>query len=148
MIGFLSLTLSKMNLSLSVNSSLEFNTTMIRLALSIKDRLFSTPIFSAKLSVSLIPAVSIKESSIPSKIILPSTISLVVPSISVTIALSSFKNLFKILLFPTLGLPIIIVLIPFLIICLSSDFVTKFFKSFSRLVITSFNSFLVTSSIS
>ena len=137
-----------MNLSLSFNSSLEFSTTIIRLALFIKDKLFSTPIFSARLSVSLIPAVSIKDNSIPSKIILPSTISLVVPSISVTIALSSFRNLFKILLFPTLGLPIIIVLIPFLIICLSSDFFTKFCKSFSRSFITSFNSFLVTSSIS
>ena len=46
------------------------------------------------------------------KEILPSTISLVVPGISVTIALLSFSNRFKILLLPTFGLPTITVLIP------------------------------------
>ena len=49
---------------------------------------------------------------IPSIISVPSTQSLVVPAISVTIALFSSNRLFKILLFPTLGFPIITVLIP------------------------------------
>ena len=84
--------------------------------------LFSTPIFSTTLSVSLIPAVSIKFITIPSKVIFPSTISLVVPSISVTIAFSSSIKAFNKLLFPTFGLPIIPILIPSLIIFPSVEF--------------------------
>ncbi len=59
-------------------------------------------------------------SSIPPNEIFPSTISLVVPGISVTIALLSSSNLFNILLLPTLGLPIITVFIPLVSILLSS----------------------------
>ena len=55
--------------------------------------------------VSLIPAVSIKFRIIPFRFILPSTMSLVVPGIFVTIAFSSFNKVFKMLLFPTFGLP-------------------------------------------
>ena len=69
--------------------------------------------------VSLIPA-SIKFKTIPFKIIFPSTISLVVPGIFVTIALFSSNKEFKILLFPTFWFtddgyiyPILIIL-PFL----------------------------------
>ena len=51
----------------------------------------------------------------PFILIWPSTISLVVPAISVTIALSSCNNAFNNELFPTFGLPIIDVFIPSLI---------------------------------
>ena len=74
------------------------------------------------LSVSLIPAVSIIFRTIPSKLIVPSTISRVVPSMSVTIAFSSSNKLFNKLLLPTLGLPIIPKFIPWFIIFPSSDF--------------------------
>ena len=53
---------------------------------------------------------------IPSKFILPSTISLVVPGIFVTIAFSSSNNAFNILLLPTFGLPTNATDIPSLII--------------------------------
>ena len=52
----------------------------------------------------------------------PSTMSLVVPGISVTIAFSSSSNEFRRLLFPTFGFPIIPTLIPSFMILLSSDF--------------------------
>ena len=73
-------------------------------------------------SVFLIPAVSIIFSGIPLTIKEPSTMSLVVPGTSVTIAFSSSSSEFKRLLFPTFGLPIIPTLIPSLITLLSSDF--------------------------
>ena len=63
-------------------------------------------------SVSRIPAVSIILRTTPSMLILPSTISRVVPAIFVTIALSSRSRAFNKLLLPTLGRPIITVLIP------------------------------------
>ena len=59
--------------NLSINIKSEF---------SIKSKLFLTPILSTKLSVSRIPAVSIIFNSKPSIDIIPSTVSLVVPSIS------------------------------------------------------------------
>ena len=74
------------------------------------------PIASTSSVGFLIPAVSIKWIGKPCNKILPSTISLVVPSIFVTIALSSFKKAFNKLLFPTFGLPTIAILIPSLII--------------------------------
>ena len=55
----------------------------------------SIPIFSILSSDSLIPAVSIILKGIPDIEICSSIVSLVVPSISVTIALSSFKNSFN-----------------------------------------------------
>ena len=55
---------------------------------------------------------SIKFRVIPLITICPSTISLVVPSISVTIALSSFSNLFKSEDFPTFGFPTIPTFMP------------------------------------
>ena len=89
---------SIISLSSFVNFSFAFKTTKIRSASSIRERLLFTPIFSTLSSVFLIPAVSIILSAIPSKEIFPSTISLVVPSISVTIAFSYSKRLFKMLL--------------------------------------------------
>ena len=92
--------------------------------------LFSTPIFSTVSSVSRIPAVSIKFKSIPLYSIVPSTISLVVPDISVTIALSSSNNAFNKDDFPTFGLPMIAIFIPFFIFLLFSDSSTIFCNSF------------------
>ena len=54
-------------------------------------------------------------------IICPSTMSLVVPSISVTIAFCSSSKLFNKLLLPTFGLPIIPTFIPSFIILPFSD---------------------------
>ena len=90
--------------------------------MSIIFKLLSTPICSTLSFVCLIPAVSIIFRVIPSKIKFPSTMSLVVPGISVTIAFSSSISEFKRLLFPTFGLPIIPTFIPSLITLLSSDF--------------------------
>ena len=73
---------------------------------------FSTPRLSTILSVSLIPAVSIIFNKIPSTVTDPSTTSLVVPAIFVTIAFSSFNIAFNKLDLPTLGLPMIAVWIP------------------------------------
>ena len=75
----------------------------------------SIPIDSTISSVSLIPAVSTKFKVIPPKLSLASIKSLVVPDISVTIALSSSSRAFNKLDLPTFGLPTIAVLIPSLI---------------------------------
>ena len=63
-------------------------------------------------SDSLIPAVSLKYKVTPLIKIVPSTISLVVPGIAVTIALSSFNKAFNKEDFPALGLPTIAILTP------------------------------------
>ncbi len=61
-----------------------------------------------------------------------SIVSLVVPSISVTIALSSFKIAFNSEDFPAFGFPIITVLIPsFITLPLSNDFLPKIDESIS-----------------
>ena len=104
-----------------------FRTNRIKSALFIASRLLFTPILSTISFVFLIPAVSIKSSFTPLIIIVPSTISLVVPSISVTIAFSSCNKLFSRLLFPTFGLPTIAVLIPsFIIFPFSLSFIILF----------------------
>ena len=74
------------------------------------------PWFSIISSDSLIPAVSLKNKVTPLIIIEPSTISLVVPGIAVTIALSSFNNAFNKDDLPAFGLPTIAILTPSLII--------------------------------
>lgn len=77
---------------------------------------FIIPIFSTSSSASLIPAVSTNFKGIPFTLTNSSIVSLVVPSYSVTIALSSFSIAFNNEDFPALGLPIIAVLIPSFII--------------------------------
>ena len=79
------------------------------------DMLFSIPIDSTSSLDSLIPAVSKRLITTPFRFILPSTMSLVVPFIFVTIALFSFKSAFNIEDLPTFGLPTIATLIPSLI---------------------------------
>ena len=96
--------------------------------------LFSTPIFSTTSSVCLIPAVSIKFKIIPLRTTLPSTISLVVPGIEVTIAFSSSKNAFKILLLPTFGFPTNAMSIPCFISLLFSAFFNKSFIESLKLI--------------
>ena len=68
---------------------------------------FSIPIFSMRSSVSLIPAVSVNLTGIPFMLRCSSIVSLVVPGISVTMALASLSRLFIREDFPTFGLPII-----------------------------------------
>ena len=91
--------------------------TSITISESLSDVLdFSTPIFSTVSLVSLIPAVSVITIGIPSSKIDSSITSLVVPGISVTIALFSSSSAFKRELLPTFGFPAITILIPSLII--------------------------------
>ena len=81
-------------------------------AVSNNFKLFSTPIFSTISSVSLIPALSdIFKIKFP-MFTLSSTISLVVPGISVTIAFSYFAKLLSKEDFPTFGFPTMATLIP------------------------------------
>ena len=75
-----------------------------------------TPVISTLSSVSRIPAVSTILSVIPSIVTDSSNVSLVVPAMSVTIALSSPKRAFKKEDFPAFGLPTIQVRIPSAII--------------------------------
>ena len=94
---------------------------------------FSTPIFSTSSDASLIPAVSTKFNGIPLIVTNSSIVSLVVPAISVTIALSSLRIAFKSEDFPAFGFPIIAVFIPsFIIFPLSNDF-SNFFNFFPTL---------------
>ena len=96
----------------------------------------------------LTPAVSIKLSFTPPNIILPSTMSLVVPLTSVTIAFSSSKRALSKLDLPTFGLPRIMVLIPSFNVLPSSDNLS-ISNNFSFIILTSFLILLiVTTSIS
>ena len=121
-------------LSSSVNCSLLFRISIIRSLFSITSLLLFTPICSTISFVSLIPAVSIRWIGMLSIWIVPSTISLVVPAILVTIALFSSKSVFSKLLFPTFGLPIRHTFIPSVIIFPFSLWVIIS----SRLLFTSF----------
>ena len=100
------------SLSLSVRDSELSSTSMIRSAASMDSIALSTPIFSTTSSVSRIPAVSISLRVIPPRLIYSSRVSLVVPSISVTMALSVPVSIFMMEDLPTFGLPTIAVLIP------------------------------------
>jgi hypothetical protein len=62
---------------------------------------------------SLIPAVSINRNKIPSMFINSSIVSLVVPAMSLTIALFSFNKLFSNVLLPALGFPTMATRTPF-----------------------------------
>ena len=130
------------SLSLS-SSSLEPSTTYIirspSLAISLA---LLTPIRSTKSSVSLIPAVSIILRLKPLKLIFSSNVSLVVPSISVTIALSSPNIKLRSEDFPAFGLPKITVFMPsFIILPLSKEF-----TSLLILLIFSLSIFVISSS--
>ena len=104
---------------------------------------FFTPICSTSLVVFLIPAVSIKFNGIPFIFTNSSIVSLVVPSILVTIALSSSNMAFKSDDFPAFGFPIIAVFIPSFI-----NFpLSKLFSSFSNYFSTLFSMFNISFSV-
>ena len=89
--------LMRSNIFLSSSSNVLLSKTAITRSLfSSFSMLFLIPIPSTISSLSLMPAVSNKFITTPLTINFPSTISLVVPLISVTIALSSLIKRFKI----------------------------------------------------
>ena len=102
---FLGLMASKISRSSSSNSLEESSTTNTRSDDFIWSLDFSTPIFSTISSVSLIPAVSTIFRGIPLIFTNSSITSLVVPAISVTMALFSPSIQFIRDDFPTFGLP-------------------------------------------
>ena len=148
MILFLFFDISSNFLSSSVRGSLLFNTSNTKSACCKACFDFSTPIFSTISSVSLIPAVSIRFKVIPFRLRWASTISLVVPGMFVTIAFSSSISLFRILLFPTFGLPIIATFIPDVKSLLVFEFSIILFKSLSMVSISFSIVFVVISSMS
>lgn len=142
-IDFLAFILDNIASSSNVNGLLMSNKAIIKSLLFIISLLFSTPSFSTTLFVSLIPAVSIKFSVTPFIVMFPSTMSLVVPSISVTIALSSFISKFNKLLLPTFGFPTIPTFIPLFKSVPFSLSLTSFSKSDCISFIFVFNSSFV-----
>ena len=114
-IDFFPFAIFKISKSSSVKSLEESNIAIIKSASLATSFDLAIPIFSTSSFASLIPAVSINFSGIPSIFTNSSIVSLVVPSYSVTIALSSFKTAFKSDDFPAFGFPIIAVFIPSLI---------------------------------
>ena len=111
-IAFLSFSISMISSSFS-SSGVELSTTYnTRSAPFATSRALETPIFSTTSSVSRIPAVSTIFSVIPWRVIYSSRISLVVPSISVTMALFSPTRRFNRDDLPAFGLPTITVSIP------------------------------------
>ena len=111
-ITFLPLISDIICLSLSSNGTDPSITYKIRSACDANFSALSTPIFSTISSVSRIPAVSTMFSIIPFMLTTSSKVSLVVPAISVTIALFSPRNMLRSEDFPAFGLPTITVLIP------------------------------------
>ena len=104
------------SLSFSSNSFDASATNITKSLFSASSFALFTPICSTTSSESLMPAVSIKLRKTPFKLMLSSRVSLVVPSISVTIALSSPRSKFNKEDFPAFGLPKITVLTPSLTI--------------------------------
>ena len=98
--------------SFSSNGTEESTTQRIRSASAAISLALDTPIFSTMSSVWRIPAVSAIFNVIPCRLIYSSSTSLVVPAISVTMALSSPRSRFSREDFPAFGLPRITVRIP------------------------------------
>jgi len=111
-IDFLPLIKSKISLSSTVKALLLSKIAIIKSAESAISLDLAIPIFSTSSLAFLIPAVSINFKGIPCIVTNSSIVSLVVPSYSVTIALSSFNKAFKSDDFPAFGFPIIAVFIP------------------------------------
>ena len=91
-----------------------------RSALSMAALLRSIPSISTLSSECLIPAVSTKLTLMPLRLALSSTVSLVVPGISVTMLRSSLRKRFKSEDFPTFGRPMRAIFTPSRIILPSS----------------------------
>ena len=136
------LSLIEFNISISSSDS-SFDISKIAIIKSLFSAIsfdFFIPIFSTSSFAFLIPAVSINFNGIPLIVINSSIVSLVVPSYSVTIALSSFNIAFNKDDFPAFGVPIIAVFIPSLIILpFLNDFSS--FSSFSSIVFNLFKAF-------
>ena len=96
---------------------------------------FSTPILSTVSPVSLMPAVSTIFTGMPPRFIYSSTVSLVVPGMSVTMALSSISRRLSSELLPTLGFPSITASTPSLMTLPISALSRSFFISFLRAVV-------------
>ncbi|CAI8188112.1 MAG: Uncharacterised protein [Formosa sp. Hel1_33_131] len=96
----------------TLDASIKYKTTCDCVIFS---NVFLMPILSMVSSVVRMPAVSINRNLIPSIVISSSIASRVVPAMSLTMALSSFKSAFKSVDFPTFGAPIIEIGMPFLI---------------------------------
>ena len=114
-IACLSFTLSNRLISSLSRGKSPSITTRFKSALLLASIAFFTPMLSTTSSVALIPAVSVIFKLIPESLMFSVKVSLVVPAISVTIALSVLDSRFKIEDFPALGFPIITVFIPSLI---------------------------------
>ena len=131
-IDFLPFIKSRISRSSGDNSLVLSNIAIIKSASFAISLDFAIPIFSTSSFAFLIPAVSISFNGIPSILTNSSIVSLVVPSYSVTIALSSFKIAFNNEDFPAFGFPIIAVFIPsFINLPLS-----KLFSNFSNFSFT------------
>ena len=104
-IAFLPLINEKISSSLSSNAAEESKTARIRSAFSARLLARSTPIFSIRSPVCLIPAVSASRRERPPRRIFSSRESLVVPAISVTIARSSPVRALRSDDFPAFGFP-------------------------------------------
>ena len=142
MIAFLSLSSFMISTSFSsrdVDASTTYKIKSASFALSFAR---PTPIFSTTSSVARIPAVSTIRREIPPRLMYSSRISLVVPAISVTMALFSPTSRFKREDFPAFGLPKITVLIPSLII-FPSDAVDRRRSTFASSSSTSARSSLL-----
>ena len=137
-IAFLSFTLSSNSISSLSKGKSPSITTKFKSALLLASIAFCTPILSTTSSVCLIPAVSVIFKLIPDSLIFSVNVSLVVPAISVTIALSVLERRFKMEDFPAFGFPIMTVFIPSFIILPSLN---DFFK-YSILVYNFFTIFL------
>ena len=120
-IAFLSSTRFRIFWSFSSNDRDASTTYITRSALFAYSFAFSTPIFSITSSVSRIPAVSMIFRLSPCRWICSSKTSLVVPSMSVTMALSLPESTFNKEDFPAFGFPTITVWIPSFKILPSSD---------------------------
>ena len=92
-------------------------------------RVLMTPSASISSTVSLKPAVSIKRNEKPPRVITSSMVSLVVPGMGDTIALSSSKSTFSSVDFPALGFPAMVTGMPFLMAFPASKEADNFFAS-------------------
>ena len=150
MMPITSLPLQRSRISLSLSSSLAepSKTARIRVARSILVFAISTPIASTTSSLSRIPAVSARRSTtLPTRTV-SSTISLVVPAISVTIERLKPESIFIRADLPTLGLPTIAVSTPSVIALPASNFERREESPFLTVITLSLRASSLSSGIS
>ena len=130
-IVFLSFISSNISRSFSLRPSFKSTTYRMRSAFSASFLALSTPIFSITSPVSLMPAVSMMFSTTSPNTTVSFNTSLVVPAISVTMALSSSSKALRREDLPAFGSPNMQVFMPSLISLPSSVVSTSFFSFFS-----------------